>query len=193
MRRKACRFWGWRLPVPAVAIFLGLTLGAFWGAPWGAPGGTSGAQGQETPAPPDRFETARLVWSTLIAVDHANRTGNYSVLRDLAAPGFRKANDPARLATIFAKTREQELGLDRVLLAAPVYSEPPKLQENGLYRVKGSFPGRPAGVNFDMLFQYAEGEWRLFGIGVAPAAAAEAPELQSEPRQPAPKPATPGG
>lgn len=185
MRRNAFKFWGWRLPVPAAAIFLGLVLGGSWGA--------SGAQGQETPAPPDRFETARLVWSTLIAVDHANRTGNYSVLRDLAAPGFRKANDPARLATIFAKVREEKLGLGRVVLATPLYAEPPKLQENGLYRVRGSFPGRPAGVNFDMLFQYAEGEWRLFGIGVAPAAAAEAPETEGTPRQPTPKPAGSGG
>jgi hypothetical protein len=162
-------------PLPSLAAALSMMLGG-------------AAAAQDTPAPPDRFETARLVWNTLIAVDHANRTGNYSVLRDLAAPGFRKANDPARLAAIFAKVREQELGLGRVVLAAPVYAEPPKVLENGLYRVKGSFPARPVGVNFDLLYQHAEGEWRLFGIGVAPAEAAEAPTTEAGSPPPLPKP-----
>ena len=38
-------------------------------------------------APPPEGEVARLIWSTLIALDHANRTGNYTVLRDLSADG----------------------------------------------------------------------------------------------------------
>lgn len=133
------------------------------------------------------------MWTTLIAVDHANRTGNYSVLRDLGAPGFQKADDPARLAAIFANVREQKLGLGRAVLATPVYAQPPRLQENGLFRVKGSFPARPAGIGFEMLFHQVEGEWRLFGIGIVPLAAAEAPDAESEPRQPVPKSPASGG
>ncbi len=118
---------------------------------------------------PDRQETARLIWTTLIAVDHANRTGNYSVLRDLAAPSFRDANNAARLAGIFARFRERDIGLRRVVLASPVYAEPPKILDSGLYRVKGSFPFRPVGIDFDLLFQHTDGEWQLFGVSIAPA------------------------
>jgi hypothetical protein len=148
-------------------------------------------------APPDRFETARLVWSTLIAVDQANQTGNYSVLRDLAAPGFQKLNDPARLAAIFAAVRETDLGLGRVVLSAPVYTEPPTILENGLYRVKGAFPARPVGVAFEILFQNVEGRWRLFGISVGEAAPADAPaeggDTPGHPRTPQKKPTESGG
>ena len=126
-----------------------------------------GAAAQEAaPAPPGRSETARLVWSTLIAVDHANRTGNYAVLRDLGAPDFRNANDPAKLAAIFASIRERDLGLERVVLSNPVYAEPPGLTETGLFEVKGSFPARPEGVSFELYFQHVEGDWKLYGLGI---------------------------
>lgn len=176
MMRSLWQSWRWRPPVLAAAISVALASVAL-------------AQQAEPPAPPDRFETARLVWTTLIAVDQANQTGNYSVLRDLAAPGFRQVNDPARLAAIFAKVREQQLGLGQVVLATPVYAEPPKVMESGLYQVKGSFPGRPAGISFEMLFQYAEGGWRLFGIGVGALAAADPPDKAGAPPRPAQKPA----
>lgn len=124
------------------------------------------AAAQEAVPAPGRSETARLVWSTLIAVDHANRTGNYAVLRDLGAPDFRNANDPAKLAAIFASIRERDLGLERVVLANPVYAEEPGLTETGLFEVKGSFPARPEGVSFELYFQHVEGDWKLYGLGI---------------------------
>lgn len=142
------------------------------------------AQAQTRPAMPDKAGLARLVGSTLIAIDHANRTGNYSVLRNLGAPGFREANDPARLASIFARLLEPDIGLGRAVLYAPEYSEPPRIEENGMLRVKGVIPMRPEGVLFDMLFQHVAGEWRLFGIGVAP----EEPKEIGPDGRPVPKP-----
>lgn len=47
---------------------------------------------------PDQLELSKLIWSTILAVDHANKSGNYSVLRDMSAQGFQISNDPARLA-----------------------------------------------------------------------------------------------
>lgn len=161
------RTGGWRLPALAAAILMALAL----------VGQAREAGAQTAPPPPDSHETARLVWSTLIAIDHANRTGNYTVLRELAAPGFRNANDAARLAAIFAKIRERDIGLRRVVLATPVYSEPPQILENGLFRARGSFPSRPVGINFDMLFQYTDRGWLLFGVAVAPAAMPEPPPV----------------
>ncbi len=115
---------GWRPPVLAAAILMALALPL---------AGQTQEAGVETA--PNRDETAQLVWTTLIALDHANRTGNYSVLRDLAAPAFRDANNAARLAGIFAPLRARDIGLRRVVLASPVYAEPPKILVSGLYRV----------------------------------------------------------
>src|SRR6266702_4668463 len=66
------------------------------------------ASPQQQPAPKpaniDRNGVLMLIRSTLLALDQANKTGNYTVLRDLGAPGF-QANTAARLAEIFAKQR----------------------------------------------------------------------------------------
>lgn len=167
-------------PFAAALFALGLAL------PW-----AGGAAAQQVPyAPPDRFETARLVWTTLIAVDHANRTGNYSVLRDLGAPDFQRLNDAARLAGIFAGIRERDIGLGRVVLSAPVYAEPPAVLANGMYRVTGAFPGRPAGVAFDLLFQNVEGRWLLYGVSVGEAPA-EPPPVGGGPPKPQARPEAP--
>lgn len=115
-------------------------------------------------APPPEGEVARLIWSTLIALDHANRTGNYTVLRDLSAAGFREANDAARLAGVFARTRDLPLG--QALLYAPQLSNAPVIGEDGLLRLNGRIPMRPEPVLFEMLFAQAGTEWRLFGLSV---------------------------
>ena len=118
---------------------------------------------------PDQLTVAKLVWSTMAAVDHANRTGNYSVLRELGSPGFRSANTPAGLAAIFAAVRQQRLDLSNTLLVEPILDFPPRF-ESGLLRVRGAFRMRPSGVQFDLLFEANGGSWALFGIAVAPLA-----------------------
>lgn len=60
---------------------------------------------------PDPIELNKLLWSTMAAVDHANRSGNYSVLRDLSAPGFQANNDAAKLTGVFAGLRTQNIDL----------------------------------------------------------------------------------
>ena len=160
----------WRLPVVAAAIVMALAPATY----------AHEADAGSAPAP-DSQETAQLVWTTLIAVDHANRTGNYSVLRDLAAPSFRKANNAARLAGIFAKLRARDIGLRRVVLVSPVYAEPPKILDSGLYRVRGSFGFRPVGIKFDLLFKHPDGGWQLYGVSIAPAEMPEAPAGGEEP------------
>ena len=118
-----------------------------------------------------------LIDTTLIAVNQANLTGNYSVLRDLGAPGFREVNSSARLAEIFSALRQRNLDLSPILLLDPKLVRPPALMENGLLRLSGFFPSAPEQVNFDLAFQLVRDHWLLFGIAVntSPAATATAP------------------
>ena len=74
----------------------------------------SGAAAQKAPRfkliiPPDEA-LAIMIKTTLIAFNNANLTGNYSVLRDLAAPSFSEANNQARLAEM--ATFAHGLGLE---------------------------------------------------------------------------------
>ena len=143
------------------------------------------AQQQAAQLPmPSETELAKLLWSTMIAVDTANLSGNYSVLRDNAASGFQAANNPARLAEIFAPLRAQQLDLANTLLVAPSYTAAPRMVQAGMIEVQGVFPIRPTPVRFAALYQWEQGRWKLFGIDVGPLQAA-----QPAPAQPQSRPA----
>src|SRR3954451_23191219 len=73
------------------------------------------------PAQIDRNGVLILIRSTLIALDQGNKTGNYTVLRDLRAPGF-QANTAARLAEIFATQRKDNIDLSGVAVLDPQLS-----------------------------------------------------------------------
>ncbi|HZG32651.1 MAG TPA: hypothetical protein VEZ59_05210, partial [Sphingopyxis sp.] len=104
----------------------------------------------------------------IAAIDHANQSGNYSVLRDISSPAFQIANDPARLAQIFGSLRENRVDLSNSLLLAPVYNGPAQVGAGNVLRVRGSFGLRPTAIAFDFEFQWFNGKWRLFGVGISP-------------------------
>lgn len=119
------------------------------------------------PVPGD-LELAKLIWSTIVAIDHANQSGNYSVLRDISSPAFQIANDPSRLSQIFASLRENRVDLSNSLLLAPVYNGPAQVGAGNVLRVRGSFGLRPTAVAFDFEFQWYNGKWRLFAVAISP-------------------------
>jgi hypothetical protein len=142
------------------------------------------------PAQIDRNGVLILIRSTILALDHANKTGNYTVLRDLGAPGF-QANNAARLAEIFATQRRDNLDLSGVAVIDPQLTVLPQIEANGMMRMAGFFPSVPQQVNFEMLFAPVSGQWRLFGLSVnigqsGPAA----PQASSAAAAPPPAPAT---
>ncbi|MEO0699236.1 MAG: hypothetical protein AAFY81_05905 [Pseudomonadota bacterium] len=118
---------------------------------------------------PSQLELSRMIWSTVAAVDHANRSGNYSVLRDISAQNFQINYNPARLTEIFAGLRNSNIDLSTALLVPPTYYEAPQMLNENLFRVKGLFQLRPVSIQFDMAFQWEQGRWKLAGIDIQPA------------------------
>ncbi len=117
-------------------------------------------------AMPDDIKLNLLIRTSIIALNHANQTGNYTVLQNLGAPGFRAANDSARLAQIFAALRKRRLDLSPILYFTPKLFGRPIIGPDGLLRMAGFFPTSPERVNFQLVFQQVEGQWRIYGIGV---------------------------
>src|ERR1700737_4928005 len=70
------------------------------------------------PAQIDRNGVLILIRSSLLALDQANKTGNYTVLRDIGAPGF-QSNTAAALRGLFAK-----LGGDNLALSGCPWIDP---------------------------------------------------------------------
>lgn len=141
-------------------------------------------QGPAQKLPVSLEQALYLIRSALLTLNDANRSGNYTVLRDLAAPDFQARNSAADLANIFANLRQRHFDLYAAALLAPQLAAAPAIDDKGMLRLTGHFPTRPQQINFDLLFESVGGEWRLFGISIATPDAspqAQAP-VQAQPR-----------
>ncbi len=141
------------------------------------------------PAQIDRNGVLILIRTSLLALDEANKTGNYTVLRDMGAPGFQSANTAARLGDIFASLRNDKVDLSGVAVLEPQLTLLPQIEGNGLMHMAGFFPSVPQQVKFELLYAPVDGQWKLFGMlvnlaqsgpaapqAVAPRPAPSAPE-----------------
>ena len=115
---------------------------------------------------PNPEEMLGLIRSTIIALNQANQTGNYTVLRDLAAPNFRNANDASRLGAIFQVLRDQGIDLTPLLQISPEVTVAPAFDVAGRLRLAGAFPTHPLRVNFDLSFEFVERHWKPYAISV---------------------------
>ncbi|MDQ3140006.1 MAG: hypothetical protein M3Q15_04710, partial [Pseudomonadota bacterium] len=118
-------------------------------------------------AVPDQATLTKLLWSSMAAVDQANKTGNYSVLRDLGSQGFQTYNNAATLAATFADIRTRQIDLSDTLLVAPTYEFAPTMVGPGLLRMRGRFALRPTAIGFDFIYEWNAG-WRLHGVSIMP-------------------------
>ncbi|MFN4297514.1 MAG: hypothetical protein ACK4FB_11795 [Brevundimonas sp.] len=116
--------------------------------------------------PLDRAAQVILIRGPLTALHQANVTGNYGVLRDLGGPSFR-VNTSAGLAALFEPVRSRSLDLAQVLVHEPVVIRGPLLDEQGRLRLTGFFPLPSYQLVFDIAYEPAEGEWKLFGLAVS--------------------------
>jgi hypothetical protein len=134
---------------------------------------------------PDANKIVLLLRTSLLTLNDAMRSGNYSVLRDTAAPSFQQ-NSQARLAEVFAPLARQGIDLSAVSISGPQLVEAPVIDQNSRLRLKGYFPLNPLQINFEVVLEPVDGRWRLAGLAVAPVQAA-APVAQAAPAQAAPK------
>jgi hypothetical protein len=115
---------------------------------------------------PESQGLAVLIQNSLIALNHANLTGNYTVLRDLAAPGFQKLNSPKQLAASFADLRVRNVNLSPIVLYQPKLVGEPAIDDKGFLRMTGFYETQPLQVHFNLVFQPVAAVWRLFEISV---------------------------
>ncbi|MBB2734164.1 hypothetical protein ACK28Q_43265 [Bradyrhizobium japonicum] len=125
-----------------------------------------------------------LIRSTLLSLNDANRTGNYTVLRDLAAPDFQARNTAADLGLNFLDLRRRNFDLYGAGLLAPQFIDTPALDQRGLLRLAGYIPTQPQQIKFDLTFQVVAGQWRLFAVAIATPEAASV-QAQATPVKPA--------
>jgi hypothetical protein len=168
----------------------------FWAGSGFAQPAPEGAQPkvQQNALPPaqtvDAVVLIMLVKSTILAVQHANATGNYSVLRDLGTPVFRERFDQAKLTAIFANLRTRGVNLTPVIMLPVNWTKQPEITPQGQLHLAGIVPSQPLQVQFELLFLQLDGVWRLDGIAIdaVPPPAAQASAVPAPAQSP---PATP--
>lgn len=158
------------------------------------PSATVASLSPPQPAQIDRNSALILIRTTLVALQQANQTGNYSVLRGISAPGFQNVNSSEQLSQIFANLRGKNFDLSGVVVLEPQLTVLPELYSNGVMRMAGFFPSVPMQVYFDLQFIPVHGQWRLIAIGVnvgSPVSAAPNTEPPSLTGQASAKPSAP--
>lgn len=148
--------------------------------------------------PIDRAGAFLLMRNALIALDQANKTNEYSVLRATASAAF-QVNSTGKLSEIFAAQRREGLNLAYAAILEPRWTVEPQIEASGMIHMAGTFEVSPLPVVFDLLFTQQNGQWLLFGISVglvqpppqaaAPAPPAAAKSAETKPAAPALKPA----
>src|SRR6266571_7314834 len=98
---------------------------------------------QASAQPVSSSQALYLVRSTLLTLNDANHSGNYTVLRDLAAPDFQARNTAADLAQSFSDLRRRNFDLYGAALLAPQFSSEPFVDSSGKMHLTGTFPTRP--------------------------------------------------
>ncbi|WP_342640869.1 hypothetical protein [Rhodoligotrophos ferricapiens] len=126
---------------------------------------TVGPVDHPSPAVPEKTELVGLLRSTMIALDQANRTGNYTVFRQLASQHFQDANSAEDLAHTFKDWRLAGIDLGSLPTADPTFSRTPGPDGFGRLHVAGTLTTCSHKVSFDLTFvAEADRGWVLYGI-----------------------------
>lgn len=130
------------------------------------------ADADQPQALPDAKVAAALVRSTLLSLNDANLTANYSVLRAASAPDFQRLYSEEKLAAIFAVLRNKHVDLAAAAMHEPVIKDATYVPARRAVLLKGTVP--PAGsavpsfeTNFNFAYQYVAGRWRLFRLDLS--------------------------
>jgi hypothetical protein len=158
------------------------------------------AAAQPAPSPPARLPVppaenlVLLIRLSLLTLNDALQTGNYTVLRDRAGPSFQRGNTAAALSRVFAKLEAQGIDLAGVAIMTPQLSAAEVGGVEQRLHVRGNFPGQPTQIDFDLTYEPSDGHWKLYGLSVAavqtPVPVAQIPAAKAPAAKPAaPKPA----
>lgn len=118
-----------------------------------------------------------LIKGSLVALNQANQTGNYTVLYGLGSDGLRASTNPQNLAQSFAAFRQRNIDLSQVIFLDPQLSQQPAIQGGRLHLV-GAFPSQPMQITFDIWFEPSQGQWKFVQLN------AGLVQAQQQPQQP---------
>ncbi|HVZ53962.1 MAG TPA: hypothetical protein VG986_18480 [Pseudolabrys sp.] len=107
-----------------------------------------------------------LVKTTLLTLNDANVTGNYTVLHAKLAKPFREQFNADRLKQIFKSFAEQNIDWQMIAAKSPVSTAEPAIDKRGALLLRGYFDTAPSRLSYDLDFLPSEGEWKPIKLNV---------------------------
>jgi hypothetical protein len=115
---------------------------------------------------PSQRALEALVKSSLLSLNDANVTGDYSVFHAKLSKPFREQFSPDQLKETFREFSDKHVDYDIIAAYAPVYGKPPVVDDEGKLLIEGYFPTEPKRLYFKLDFIPSDGEWKLIRIKV---------------------------
>jgi len=139
----------------------------------------AGDAAKPNPVPPIEL-VVLMMRASLIALDQANKTNNYTVLRALSGPGLQKQS-PEELSKTFAVLRDKQIDLSPILVTKPRMTANPAILPNGYLHLAALFPTKPLSIACVVEMQPVAGFWKLAGININLVAAEAQPSAPAAP------------
>ncbi len=145
-------------------------------------------QASAFPVNDDNIKAAlMLVRSTLLALDHANATGNYTVFHAMTAPFLRNRFNPSDYSDYYAAMRQAKIILTPAVVAPVKFARAPYLNENGLLTLEGAIQTAPSPTTFRLQMSKVADRWLIvafdlndYSKAVPGASSSVAPQTKSD-------------
>lgn len=107
-----------------------------------------------------------LIKTTLLTLNDANLTGNYTVLHAKVAKPFRDQFSPDRFKQVFKSFADQKVDWGLISAKAPIATSETTIDKRGALVVRGYFDTKPSRVIYEIDFVPSEGEWKPIKLNV---------------------------
>jgi hypothetical protein len=107
-----------------------------------------------------------LVKSTLVTLNDAVATENFTVFHAKLSKPFRDQFPPEKLQAIFKNLIDKHAVFDAVVAERMISDEDARIDEKGVLKLKGHFETTPKRVKYELGFIQSEGAWKLSGVSI---------------------------
>lgn len=114
----------------------------------------------------DKKVAYSLIYETVITVNNATATGNYSVLHAKGSQDFQSRYQIEDLKKILSGLKKKNVDLKPVVLLKPEIVKSEYRPSKKIFRLKGHMPTRPVQMNFDFYYKHSGGEWRIYALNL---------------------------
>lgn len=108
-----------------------------------------------------------LIKTSLLTLNDAIVSGNYTVLHAKLAKPFREQFDPDRLKQAFKSFADQKIDMAAISAAPPVVTDDARIDDRGALLLRGRFDVDRSRLGYELDFLPSEGEWKPLGLHVS--------------------------